>query len=98
MADAQPHQSLELDVLDSGTGNITVHLRANSSQAQRVSYELQTRGTSTTAHRGTTLLQPNDPASLSNIRFSVGREWCVSLKVEEELGARYTITKGSACS
>ena len=94
----QPHQSLQIEVSEFPAGTIAVSLTANSSQAQRVTYEMQTIGTSTSTHKGSTFLRADDLATLSTVRFSAGNEWCVSLTVEEELGSHYTITKGSACS
>jgi hypothetical protein len=97
MTDGHTHQSLRLEVLDSGAGKITVSLKANSPQSQRVSYELQTTGSSSATHKGSTHLQANHAATLSNMSFSGGSNWCVSLTVEEELGAQYTIKRGNAC-
>lgn len=97
MADAH-HHSLQLEVSDLGGGNIAVLLNANSPQAQRVFYKLQTSGASSTTHKGSTYLQANGLATLSTLRFSAGTEWCISLTVEEEFGARYTVVKGNACS
>jgi hypothetical protein len=98
MTEAIANQSLQLDILDPGTGKITVLLKANSPHAQRVSYELLTTGTSNSALKGSTYLKANHSATLSNVSFSGGSNWCVSLIVEEELGAQYTVRKGSACS
>lgn len=97
MPDAHMHQSLQLDVADLGNGKINVSLTANSPLSQRVSYELQTTGSSSATHKGSTQLQANHSATLSNVSFSGGSNWCVSLTVQEERGAEYTITKGSAC-
>jgi hypothetical protein len=72
-------------------------LIANSNEAQRVSYELRTVGASIATHKGATRLQANQIATLSTIQFSAGDNWCVSLSVEEEMGAIYKITRGNAC-
>lgn len=93
----QPNQSLQIEVSESPAGTVAVSLTANSPQAQRVSYELQTVGSSTATHKGSTHLQANRSAILSTIRFSAGDEWCVSLTVKEELRQPYTITTGSSC-
>jgi hypothetical protein len=97
MSEAEPHQSLQLDLSEPATGKIAVSLLANSIEAQRVSYELRTTGASVSTHRGTTWLQAKQMATLSTVQFSAGRNWCVSLTVEEELGAIYTITRGNTC-
>lgn len=97
MIDGHVNQALQLDILDSGTGKITVLLKANSPLSQRVSYELQTTGSSNATHKGSTHLQANHAATLSNVSFAGGNNWCVSLTVQEEFGGPYTINKGSAC-
>ncbi len=98
MSEAEPHQSLQLDLSEPATGKIAVSLIANSHEAQRVSYELRTTGASVSTHRGTTRLQAKQIATLSTVQFSAGQNWCVSLSVEEELGAIYTITRGNTCA
>lgn len=98
MSDAEPHQSLQLVLSEPTTGKIAVSLIANSNEAQRVSYELRTTGASVSRHKGTTQLQAKQTATLSTVQFSAGQNWCVSLSVEEELGAIYTITRGNDCA
>ncbi|MBK9003154.1 MAG: hypothetical protein IPM67_07045 [Sphingomonadales bacterium] len=97
MAEAEPHQSLQLDLSESADGSIAVMLIANSIRSQNVSYELRTIGASVSTHKGSTRLQANHESTLSTIRFRAGSNWCVSLSVKEELGSRYTITRGNAC-
>lgn len=97
MAQTQFHQSLKLELSEIENGKIIVALKANALTAQRVSYELRTKGASSTTHKGVTRLKANDTSTLSNISFSSGEQWCVSLKVEEEGGAQYTINRGNNC-
>lgn len=98
MAEAQQHQSLNLTLSENIDGQIIVHVKGNSLVEQRVSYELFTKGFSSTTHKGTSRLQPDDMSTLSSVRFSPGEKWCVSLKVEEENGYQYSIYRGNACS
>ena len=98
MTNVEPHQSLQLGLSEPTTGTIAVSLIANSNEAQRVSYELRTTGASVSTHKGATRLRANQIATLSTIQFSAGQNWCVSLTVEEELGAIYTITRGNSCT
>lgn len=98
MTEVGPHQSLQLELSEPVPGTIAVSLIAKSQETQRVSYELRKTGASRSTHRGATKLQAGQFATLSTIRFASGSEWCVSLTVEEELGEKYTITRGQACS
>lgn len=98
MNDFNPHQSLQLDLSEPMSGMIAVTLIGNSQETQRVSYELRTMGASVSTHKGATRLQANTLATLSTVKFSAGENWCVSLFVQEELGAAYTITRGPSCS
>lgn len=91
-------RALQLEIVDNGTGDISVALKAQSTQNQRVTYQLKTSGASTTIHKGATQLRADQPATLSNVRFRAGNDWCVLLDVEEENGNRYSITDGSGCS
>lgn len=97
MSEAQQYQSLNLILSELKDGKITVFVKANSPTAQRVVYELHTKGSSSATHKGGTHLKANDTSTLSTVGFSAGEEWCVSLSVQEESGRRYTITKGNAC-
>jgi hypothetical protein len=97
MADIQSDRALALEISETADGIIAVALKANSAVAQDVSYELQTSGSSSTTHKGSTRLTANQPATLSVIRFSASREWCVALRVNEQSGASYTIEKGGSC-
>lgn len=98
MTEAEPHRSLQLEFSEPVAGMITVSLIGKSNETQRVSYELRTTGGSTSTHKGTTRLKADHVATLSTIRFSAGRGWCVSLTAQEERGESYTITRGSACA
>lgn len=91
-------RALQLEIVDNGSGDISVALKAQSTHNQRVSYQLKTSGASTTVHKGATQLRADQPAILSNVRFRAGDNWCVSLDVEEENGSRYSISDGSGCS
>lgn len=91
-------RALQLEIADNGSGDISVALKAQSTQNQRVSYQLKTSGASTTVHKGATQLRAGQPAILSNVHFRAGDSWCVSLDVEEENGSRYSITDGGGCS
>ena len=97
MSNVQSHRSLQLEITESGDGTIAVLLTGNSTQSQRVTYELKTSGASISTHKGTTTLRALEPTMLSNVRFSAGNQWCVSLDVEEDNGEHYTITDGSGC-
>lgn len=98
MTDFNPHQSLQLDLSEPMAGTIAVSLIGNSHETQRVSYELRTTGASVSTHKGATRLQANRIATLSTVKFSAGENWCVSLSVQEEMGAAYTITRGPSCA
>lgn len=98
MTEAEPHQSLELELSEPATGTIAVSLISNANKSQRVSYELRTIGASTSTHKGATRVQANHVETLSTIKFSAQGTWCVSLTVEEELGEKYTVTRGNACT
>jgi hypothetical protein len=97
MTKVDPHQSLQMDLSEPTMGTIAVSLIANSNETQRVSYELRTTGASVSIHKGATRLQANQIATLSTVQFSAGDNWCVSLSVEEEMGAIYNVTRGNAC-
>lgn len=97
MAQPQFHQSLKMELSGIEDRQITITLKANSLTAQRVIYELRTTGASSTIHKGASYLKANETSTLSNISFPSGEEWCVSMHVEEESGAQYTIIRGNAC-
>ena len=98
MTETQPARSLDIEIHETVPDKVTVLLKANSSQTQKVSYELETSGSSKTRHKGSTVLTANKPAVLSTIKFSKSADWCVTLKVSEEAGESYQIVKGSDCS
>jgi hypothetical protein len=98
MAAKNENHAMELEVSKSGSDKISVTLKGNSPVDQRVSYELNTRGSSTSVHRGKTSLNANSPVVLSTISFSAGNDWCVTLNVDEEAGPSYQIVEGDGCS
>ena len=91
-------RSLAIDVTESMPEKISVVLKGTSSVDQRVSYKLETRGASTSLHKGQTSLSANSPVILSTIKFSASKNWCVTLSVTEEAGRSYQIVKGNDCS
>jgi len=92
-----PH-ALSLDVRQQN-GGIEVQLIGNSARAQKVSYQLEVTGQSTSRHRGTTTLAAGATAILSTIRAHTGTDsgadWCVRLLAEEEGRAPYEVIAGN---
>lgn len=97
MSDIQPARSLDIEVTETAPDKITVLLKGNSNETQRVSYELETRGSSKTMHKGTTTLIAHSPTVLSTISYSRTNCWTVILSVTEEVAGSYKIVRGSQC-
>lgn len=98
MTETQPAPSLDIEISETDPDKFTVLLKGNSVQTQRVSYELETSGSSKTRHKGSTILIANESAILATVKFSKSAEWCVTLKVSEEARGSYQIVKGSDCT
>ncbi len=98
MTETQPARSLDIEILETDPDKLTVLLKGNSGQTQRVSYELETSGSSKTRHKGSTVLTANESAILATVKFSKSADWCVTLKVSEEARGSYQIVKGSGCT
>ena len=97
MTDNQPARSLDIEITETTPEKLTVLLKGHSKTAQRVSYELETRGLSTAIHKGSTTLVANSPALLSTMSFSRSGCWSVTLNVTEEVAGTYSIVRGNEC-
>lgn len=93
----QPARSLDIEITETAPDKITVLLKGNSKETQRVSYGLETRGASKTIHKGTTTLVANSPTVLSTISFSGSKCWSVTLSVTEEVAGAYKIVRSNDC-
>lgn len=97
MHDNQPARSLDIEVTETAPNKISVLLKGNSKETQRVSYKLATQGSSKTIHKGATTLVANSPTVLSTISFSGSKCWSVTLSVTEEVAGEYRIVRGNKC-
>lgn len=93
----RPAPSLAIEIIETVPGKITVSLTGDSPETQRVAYELATRGSSQTIHKGETTLVAHTPAVLSTVSFSRSDCWSVTLNVTEEVAGKYSITRGTDC-
>lgn len=84
-----------IDLAVSQDGNVVeVTLTGNSQTNQRVDYELELSGTSTSLHKGSTQLRANHQTVLSTMRMTAAPDWCVRARITEQNGSSYEYSEG----
>lgn len=89
-------RALEMEISRKGE-TIVVTLIGNSPRNQRVEYELELTGASTSHHKGSTMLLANSVTVLSTMRMNAAPTWCVAATVTEQDGTTYEYLEGT-CS
>lgn len=87
-------RAIDMEISREGE-TIEVVLRGNSPRDQRVQYELELTGASTSRHKGSTMLRANDASVLSTMRMSAAPSWCVTARVTEQDGTTYEFLEGT---
>lgn len=97
MSGTEPvERAIDMEISREGE-TIEVTLTGNSPHDQRVQYELELTGASTSRHKGSTMLRANDVSVLSTMRMNAAPTWCVAARVTEQDGTTYEFLEGT-CS